>query len=147
MVSWDWRIQLTCEYGQQGLGLILPGKYGQLGLENTINMWVWSAGNEGYYYQSTYRHKRPLMNSFNKTEAAVFSFRPCFLRASLSSVYYKILISRQFYRTPTSKTLQVCQEIQHNTRHCKELIHTHTIIWIVNIKIAYLNNITNPSIY
>jgi len=28
----------------------------------------------------------PLMNSFNKTEAAVFSFRPCFLRASLSSV-------------------------------------------------------------
>ena len=26
------------------------------------------------------------MNSFNKTEAAVFSFRPCFLRASLSSV-------------------------------------------------------------
>ena len=30
----------------------------------------------------------PLMNSFNKTEAAVFSFRPCFLRATLSSVYY-----------------------------------------------------------
>ena len=28
------------------------------------------------------------MNSFKKTEAAVFSFRPCFLRASLSSVYY-----------------------------------------------------------
>jgi len=26
------------------------------------------------------------MNSLNKTEAAVFSFRPCFLRASLSSV-------------------------------------------------------------
>jgi len=26
------------------------------------------------------------MNSFNKTEAAVFSFGPCFLRASLSSV-------------------------------------------------------------
>jgi len=34
------------------------------------------------------RHLLPLMNSFNKTEAAVFSFRPCFLRASLSSVYY-----------------------------------------------------------
>jgi len=31
----------------------------------------------------------PLMNSFNKTEAAVFSFRPCFLRASLSSVFLK----------------------------------------------------------
>jgi len=30
------------------------------------------------------------MNSFNKTEAAVFSFRPCFLRATLSSVYYII---------------------------------------------------------
>jgi len=29
----------------------------------------------------------PLMNSFNKTEAAVFSFRPCFLRAILSSVF------------------------------------------------------------
>ena len=26
-------------------------------------------------------------DSFNKTEAAVFSFRPCFLRASLSSVF------------------------------------------------------------
>jgi len=26
------------------------------------------------------------LNIFNKTEAAVFSFRPCFLRASLSSV-------------------------------------------------------------
>jgi len=26
------------------------------------------------------------MNSFNKTEAAVFSFRPCFLKASLFSV-------------------------------------------------------------
>ena len=35
----------------------------------------------------------PLMNSFNKTEAAVFSFRPCFLRASLSSVYYNYLLS------------------------------------------------------
>ena len=33
----------------------------------------------------------PPMNSFNKTEAAVFSFRLCFLRASLSSVYYKKL--------------------------------------------------------
>ena len=30
----------------------------------------------------------PLMNSFNKTEAAVFLFRPCFLRASLSSVWF-----------------------------------------------------------
>jgi len=28
----------------------------------------------------------PLMNSFNKPEAAVFSFGPCFLRATLSSV-------------------------------------------------------------
>ena len=28
------------------------------------------------------------MNSFKKTEAAVFSSRLCFLRASLSSVYY-----------------------------------------------------------
>ena len=26
----------------------------------------------------------PLMNSFNKTEAAVFSFRPCFLGSTLS---------------------------------------------------------------
>ena len=31
----------------------------------------------------------PLMNSFNKTEAADFSFRQCFLRASLSSVLYR----------------------------------------------------------
>jgi len=34
----------------------------------------------------------PLMNSFNKTEAAVFSFRPCFLRAILSSVFYNIFL-------------------------------------------------------
>ena len=30
--------------------------------------------------------RQTYMNSFNKTEAAVFSFRPCFLRASFSSV-------------------------------------------------------------
>jgi len=33
----------------------------------------------------------PLMNSFNKTEADFFSFRPCFLRATLSSVLYNLL--------------------------------------------------------
>ena len=33
------------------------------------------------------------LHCFNKTEAAVFSFRPCFLRASLSSVYFNIKVN------------------------------------------------------
>ena len=36
----------------------------------------------------------PLMNTFNKTEAAVFSFRPCFLRAFL---FFSFLISNNYY--------------------------------------------------
>ena len=43
-----------------------------------------------------WHHSLPLMNSFNKTEAAVFSYRLCFLRAfpfiSLRNIYHKAFI-------------------------------------------------------
>jgi len=53
----------------------------------------------------------PLMNSFNKTEAAVFSFRPCFLGASFSSVYYFNVLGPTFFKLRLSKCLNSVIEL------------------------------------
>jgi len=52
-----------------------------------VYIWKWSSAHaqRGRWWFGVFL--LPLMNSFNKTEVAVFSFRPCFLRASLSSVH------------------------------------------------------------
>jgi len=40
------------------------------------------------------RHSLPLLNSFNKTEAAVFSFRLCFLRVPF--LQFNLILNRNF---------------------------------------------------
>ena len=55
-----------------------------------VFIWKWSSG-YALGASVVWHLSFPLTNSFNKTEAAVFAFRPCFLRATLSSVQYNLL--------------------------------------------------------
>ena len=47
--------------------------------------------NTGVCYCNCRLLSLPLIKSFNKTEVAIFPCRPCFLRATLSSVCYVVL--------------------------------------------------------
>jgi len=65
-------------------------------------------------YVASFIHSLPLMNSFNKTEAAVFSCRLCFLRAFpfISFVYSVFVMLCVFlYMVPINLTCPHC--LQH----------------------------------
>ena len=89
-----------------------------------VYIWKWSSAH-ALGASVVWHHSLLLMNSFNKTEAAVFSFRLCFLRAFLfislilnnTTYFCKSVFFDKLKRAFHSKTTNMCCWRVHTISH------------------------------